>query len=104
MATNIHYLSKHDKERMYSCNEPFIGDVVHFQQVGRHWVVMGTACSDRDVECKYKNGTPKISPVDFFRSRSSSTTTVHGATMSVVLCVGMHVYVLMERFCINSES
>jgi len=57
---NINHVGKQGKE----CIEPFIGDVNHFLQLGGHGVVMVTTCLDRDKECKYKNGTLNLRPVE----------------------------------------
>jgi len=57
---NIDYVRKQGKE----CIEPFIGDVNHFLQLGGYGFVMVTTCLDRDEECKYKNVTLNVSPVE----------------------------------------
>jgi len=57
---NINYVGKQGKE----CIEPFVGNGDHFHQLGGLGVVMVTTCRDRDEECKNKNGTLNVSPVE----------------------------------------
>jgi len=57
---NARYSRTHGKE----CINPFIGNPLHFQQVGGRGIVMVTQCSDRNKECMYRNGTVNVSPVE----------------------------------------
>jgi len=57
---NARYSKTHGKE----CIDPFIGDRLHFEQIGGHGVVMVTQCPERNEECMNINGTVNVSPVE----------------------------------------
>jgi len=57
---NVRYSKTHGKE----CIDPYTGDEVQFQQVGSQGIVMVTHCLDKNQECKFKNGTLNVNPVE----------------------------------------
>jgi len=60
---NVRYLKTHETHEK-ECIDPFVGDAIDFQQYGGHGFVMVTKCLDRNEECKYKNGTLNVNPVE----------------------------------------